>query len=82
MAAESCSACQALAQLALLSGEITITSDLHTKMTRCFWGVPLVHRATSSRLELQMMFFMKFNLFNRMLGLYCRVCMQCEVAEL
>ncbi len=82
MAAELCSACQALAQLVLLSGEITITCDLHTKMARSFWVVPLLHRATSSCLEVQLMFFVEFVLLNGMLGLYCRVYMQCELAEL
>ena len=82
MAAELCSACQALAQLALLSGEITITCDLHTKMTRCFWVVPLVYKATSSCLQVQMMLFVESMLVNGTLGLYCRAYMQCEVAEL
>ncbi len=75
MAAELCSACRALAQLALLSGEITITCDIHTNLTKCFLVVPLMHRATSSCLEVQM-------ILNGSLGLYCRVYMQCEVADL
>lgn len=82
MAAELCSACQALAQLALLSGESALIFDVHTKKMRCFWAIPLLQKATSSCLKVQVMVCVEFMLLNGMLGLYCRVYMQCEVAEL